>query len=204
MSHVQLKAGSHKYARQSLTELATDIANLNASRVKALSNDRSVPSTITHEQFAGLTRFLQDETQMTPSRHSKLPLMPGRAQAKRAGLCAVGTSIDARRAKTPTQSGLGSRQPCRRPCPAWCSCVSRHRCCMVAVRATAHLHIYAVTETPAVARQSSKYMIWGRRMTKRMNSLASVSRHSRIGLCRIDQLQCRHCWARKSMPRRQV
>lgn len=67
MSHVQLKAGSHKYARQSLTELATDIASLNASRVKALSNDRSVASTITHEQFAGLTRFLQDGTQMTPS-----------------------------------------------------------------------------------------------------------------------------------------
>lgn len=67
MSHVQLKAGSHKYARQSLTELATDIANLNASRVKALFNDRSVASTITHEQFAGLTRFLQDGTKMTPS-----------------------------------------------------------------------------------------------------------------------------------------
>lgn len=67
MSHVQLKAGSHKYARQHLTELATDIASLNDARVKALSNDRSVASTITHEQFAGLTRFLQDGTRMTPS-----------------------------------------------------------------------------------------------------------------------------------------
>jgi hypothetical protein len=67
MSHVQLKAGSHKYSRQSLTELATDIASLNASRVKALSNDRSVASTITHEQFAVVTGFLKYGREMTPS-----------------------------------------------------------------------------------------------------------------------------------------
>lgn len=66
-SHVQLKAGSHKYSRLNLTELATDIATLNKSRVEVLSNDRSVASMITHEQFADLTRFLQDGTKMTPS-----------------------------------------------------------------------------------------------------------------------------------------
>lgn len=52
-------------------------------------------------------------------------LMPGRAVASGARRpLAIDTRMEARRAKPPPQSGLGSRQPCRRPCPAnWSSCV---------------------------------------------------------------------------------
>lgn len=66
-AHVQFKAQSLRYSQQNLKELGADIAKLNAQRVGALSSDRSVASTLTHEQFSGLTRFLQDGKSMIPA-----------------------------------------------------------------------------------------------------------------------------------------
>jgi hypothetical protein len=66
-AHVQFKAESLKYSQQNLTELGTDIASLNGQRVEALSSDRNFASTLTHEQFGDLTRFLQDGRSMIPA-----------------------------------------------------------------------------------------------------------------------------------------
>lgn len=67
LSHVQAKSGAVKFAHESLAQLESDIRALNAQRVEGLTSDRAAASRITHEQFAGLTNFLQHGKQMLPA-----------------------------------------------------------------------------------------------------------------------------------------
>lgn len=67
LSHVQMKSGAVKHSRESVMQIDSDLAALNARRVDVLINDRAVAAKISHPQFADLTDFLRRGKQALPA-----------------------------------------------------------------------------------------------------------------------------------------
>lgn len=67
LSHVQMRAGSVKFSRESMVQLESDIKGLNAQRIEVLTSDSSIASTIKHDQFTHITNFLRQGKQMLPA-----------------------------------------------------------------------------------------------------------------------------------------
>lgn len=67
MSHVQMKIGAAKFGHECLLRLEGDLGRFNAQRVEALASDRQLASSVTQEQFAELTGFLQRGKQIRPA-----------------------------------------------------------------------------------------------------------------------------------------
>lgn len=75
MAHVQMKTSAPRFSQECLTQLGSDLRNLNAKRIEVLGSDRRVSAQVTQAHFTDLTNFLQLGKKMMPALNYQADVM---------------------------------------------------------------------------------------------------------------------------------
>ncbi|WP_339508539.1 MULTISPECIES: hypothetical protein [unclassified Pseudomonas] len=67
LAHVQMKSGAPRFSQECLTQLGSDLRNLNERRIEVLNSDRRLAARVTQSHLTDLTNFLQLGKKMMPA-----------------------------------------------------------------------------------------------------------------------------------------